>query len=44
MKAHFKLARIGMVSPRMYVFDGHPADPRVFIGYIGPHLTNTQTR
>lgn len=44
MKAHFKLARIGMVSPRMYVYDGHPSNPAVFIGYIGPHLTNTQTR
>lgn len=44
MKAHFKLARIGMVSPRMHVYDGHPTEPRVFIGYIGPHLTNTQTR
>lgn len=44
MKAHFKLARIDMVSPRMYIYDGHPTEPRVFIGYIGPHLTNTQTR
>ena len=44
MKAHFKLARIGMVSPRMYIHDGHPNDPRLYIGYIGPHLTNTQTR
>lgn len=44
MKAHFKLARIGMTSPRMYIYDGHPAEPCVFIGYIGPHLTNTQTR
>ena len=44
MKAHFKLARIGMASPRMYVYDGHPDVPRVFIGYIGVHLTNTHTR
>lgn len=44
MKAHFKLARIGMTSPRMHIYDGHPAEPCVFIGYIGPHLTNTQTR
>lgn len=44
MKAHFKLARIGMVSPRMYIHDGHPSDPHLYIGYIGPHLTNTQTR
>lgn len=44
MKAHFKLARIGMASPRMYVLDRHPNDPCLYIGYIGPHLTNTQTR
>ncbi len=44
MKAHFKLARIGMASPRMYVYDGHPDVAKVFIGYIGVHLTNTQTR
>ncbi|MFT3835288.1 MAG: hypothetical protein QM711_18550 [Micropruina sp.] len=44
MKAHFKLARTGMTSPRMHIYDGHPAAPCVFIGYIGPHLTNTHTR
>lgn len=44
MKAHFKLARIGMSSPRMYVLDCHPAEPRVYIGYLGTHLTNTHTR
>lgn len=43
MKAHFKLARIGMASPRMHVYDGHPQAQKVFIGYIGAHLTNTQT-
>ncbi len=43
MKAHFKLARIGMASPRMYVLDAHPAFEQLFIGYIGPHLTNTKT-
>ena len=43
MKAHFKLARIGMTSPRMHIYDGHPQVPRVFVGYMGAHLTNTQT-
>lgn len=43
MKAHFKLARIGTVSPRMHIYDAHPAAPLVCIGYIGSHLTNTQT-
>lgn len=43
MKAHFKLARIGLKTPRMYIYDGHPQVQRVYIGYLGPHLTNTQT-
>lgn len=43
MTAHFKLGRIGMVSPRMYFLDDYPRTQRVYIGYIGPHLTNTQT-
>jgi hypothetical protein len=43
MKTHFKLARIGMSSPRMHVLDGHPKAPIVYIGYIGPHLPNTMT-
>lgn len=43
MKAHFKLARIGMASPRMYIHDGHPAESMVYIGYLGTHLTNTHT-
>lgn len=44
MRAHFKLARIGMATPRMYVLDGHPDHPMMYIGYLGTHLTNTQTK
>lgn len=43
MTAHFKLAKIGMRSPRMYLHDAHPTEPCVYIGYIGEHLTNMQT-
>ena len=43
MKAHFKLAKIGHVSPRMYIHDAHPDHSMMCIGYIGLHLTNTQT-
>ena len=43
MRAHFKLAQIGMVSPRMYYLDDYLGSTRICIGYIGPHLTNTQT-
>lgn len=43
MKTHFKLARIGMRSPRMHVYDGHPGTAKIYIGYLGSHLDNTQT-
>lgn len=43
MRAHFKLARIGIVSPRMYYLDDYVGSKSVYIGYIGPHPTNTQT-
>lgn len=43
MVAHFKLSRIGMVSPRLYYLDNYAKDGRVYVGYIGPHLPNTQT-
>lgn len=43
MVSHFKLARIGMVSPRLYYLDNYVNDRAVYIGYIGPHLPNTKT-
>lgn len=43
MKTHFRLGRVGMVSPRLYVLDRYSADGKVYVGYIGEHLTNTQT-
>ncbi|MGN7246939.1 hypothetical protein ACTHQ1_04300 [Janibacter anophelis] len=43
MEAHFKLASIGMVSPRLYYFDRAQAEGKMYIGYIGKHLRNTQT-
>lgn len=43
MTAHFKLGRIGMVSPRLYYLDDYTRTGSIYIGYIGPHLTNTQT-
>jgi len=43
MKAHFKLGRVGMVSPRMYLLDRCAVDGKVYVGYLGEHLTNTQT-
>lgn len=43
MQAHFKLGRTGMASPRMYYLDAFHQDGHVYIGYMGPHLTNTLT-
>lgn len=43
MKAHFRLASIGMLSPRMHYYDDYLNTGKVYIGYIGRHLTNTMT-
>jgi hypothetical protein len=43
MTAHFKLGRVGMVSPRLYYLDDVVKSGVVVVGYIGRHLTNTQT-
>lgn len=43
MEAHFKLAAIGMVSPRMYFLDCYSTTGKVYVGYIGAHLTNTMS-
>lgn len=43
MEAHFKLGRVGMVSPRMYYFDNYSLDGKLYVGYIGSHLRNTKT-
>ena len=42
MVAHFKLGEIGRKSPRMYYYDDSSSG-RIYIGYIGIHLTNTQS-
>lgn len=43
MVAHFRLAKLATVSPRMYVYDNWTTDGKVYVGYIGRHLTNTLT-
>lgn len=45
MDKHFVIAQSGMVSPRLYLYDGTgvPGYGKVVIGYIGRHLTNDQT-
>ncbi len=46
MKAHLKIGNEGKTAPRVHFHDatrvaGHP--PKIIIGYIGKHLTNTKT-
>ena len=43
MQAHFKLAKIGMRSPRMHYLDNSHSDGRIYIGYIGDHLRTVST-
>jgi hypothetical protein len=43
MRAHFRLGSIGMVSPRMYYLDQFVKTGRIYVGYLGPHLTNQHT-
>ncbi|WP_431710463.1 hypothetical protein [Glutamicibacter uratoxydans] len=43
MVAHFRLHRAGMGSARMHYLDDVVRTGKIYIGYVGPHLTNTQT-
>lgn len=43
MEAHFKLGQFARISPRMHYFDDTSGTGKIYIGYIGRHLTNTQS-
>jgi hypothetical protein len=43
MGAHFKIAKMGTISPRMHYFDDTANTGKVYVGYIGRHLPNTLT-
>ncbi|MGJ4844146.1 hypothetical protein [Leifsonia sp. Le1] len=43
MLEHFKLARISRQDPRLYYFDDTSRSGNIYVGYIGPHMTNSQT-
>jgi hypothetical protein len=42
MDAHFKIARKGLISPRIYYHDASQAG-KIYVGYIGKHLPNAHT-
>lgn len=44
MPAHFKIDQSNTVAPRLHYFDDVARTGRVYIGYIGPHLSNTKTK
>ncbi|NYI07192.1 hypothetical protein [Allostreptomyces psammosilenae] len=43
MEAHFKIAQRDTVAPRLHYYDDTARSGRVYVGYIGPHLTNTRS-
>jgi hypothetical protein len=43
MSAHFKIARKGLISPRMYYYDDAGHTEKIYVGYIGKHLPNAHT-
>lgn len=43
MTAHVRLGSRGLISPRLYLYDATRIDGRVYVGYIGRHLTNTRS-
>lgn len=44
MEAHFKAGQQNTFAPRMYYYDDTSNTGKVYIGYIGRHLTNTKTK
>jgi hypothetical protein len=43
MGAHFKIARKGLLSPRMHYHDDAGHTGKIYVGYIGKHLPNAHT-
>lgn len=43
MAAHFKVSYLGQFAPRMHYYDDTARTRKIYIGYIGRHLTNTKT-
>lgn len=43
MESHFKPTHRDQFAPRMHYYDDLPRSGRIYVGYIGRHLTNTKT-
>lgn len=44
MEAHFRAGQQNTLAPRLYYFDDTANTGKVYVGYIGRHLTNTKTK
>lgn len=42
MVAHVKIAKAGMISPRLHYYDDTSHSGNVYVGYIGRHLPTQQ--
>ncbi|RCV47790.1 hypothetical protein [Marinitenerispora sediminis] len=43
MGAHFKISSSNTVSPRIHYYDDTAGTGRIYVGYLGRHLENTQS-
>lgn len=43
MEAHLRIGAGNTVAPRLHFYDDTRRTGRVYLGYLGPHLTNTRT-
>lgn len=43
MKAHIKIAKQKSISPRLYFYDDIAGTGKIYVGYIGRHMSNTLT-
>ncbi|MFF8970346.1 hypothetical protein [Streptomyces sp. NPDC014995] len=43
MEAHLRIGGGNTVAPRLYFYDDGPNTGLVYVGYLGPHPTNTKT-
>jgi hypothetical protein len=43
MGSHIRIGAAGRVSPRLHFHDATLIDGKVYVGYLGRHLTNTRT-
>ncbi len=43
MGAHIRIGASGQISPRLYFHDATASTGKIYVGYLGRHLTNTLT-